>query len=138
VVTDPDLDSPLMTEEIFGPILPVVTVNSVDDAVELVNSRPKPLALYLFTENNDTVQTVLGNTSSGSVGVNHLLYQLLVPDLPFGGVGASGTGDYHGEHGFTTFSHRKSVLRKPTNPDPSFAYPPYGAFASRLLRRLMG
>ncbi|MEN0135393.1 MAG: aldehyde dehydrogenase family protein [Rhodococcus sp. (in: high G+C Gram-positive bacteria)] len=138
VVTDPDLDSPLMTEEIFGPILPVVTVTSVDDAVEMVNSRPKPLALYLFTESDDTVQTVLGNTSSGSAGVNHLLYQLLVPDLPFGGVGASGTGDYHGEHGFATFSHRKSVLRKPTNPDPSFAYPPYGAFATRLLRRIMG
>ncbi|MFC9764887.1 aldehyde dehydrogenase family protein [Rhodococcus jostii] len=138
VVTDPDLDSPLMNEEIFGPILPVVTVPSIDAAVDLVNSRPKPLALYVFAESDATVQTILDTTSSGSVGVNHLLYQLLVPDLPFGGIGNSGIGDYHGEHGFATFSHRKSVLRKPTNPDPSFAYPPYGALATRLLRRLMG
>lgn len=138
IVTDPDPSSPLMKHEIFGPILPVVSVPSVAEALRFVESRPAPLALYLFTESKDTERTVLSQTTSGSVGVNHLLYQLLVPELPFGGVGESGMGTYHGKNGFDTFSHRKSVLRKPTSPDPSFAYPPYGRATGKLMRRLMG
>lgn len=138
VITDPDPDSAVMQEEIFGPILPVRSVASVDEAIAFVNARPKPLALYLFTESDDTVEAVTGSTASGSVGINHLLYQLLIPDLPFGGVGASGMGAYHGRHGFDTFSHQKSVLHKPTKPDPSIAYPPYGPIASRIMRRMMG
>ncbi|MCK9249790.1 MAG: aldehyde dehydrogenase family protein [Solirubrobacteraceae bacterium] len=138
VITDPDPGSDLMTEEIFGPILPVLSVPSVADAIAFVNDRPKPLALYVFTESQDVVDVVTGSTSSGSVGINHLLYQLLVPELPFGGVGTSGMGAYHGRHGFDTFSHRKAVLHKPTKPDPSMAYPPYGPIASRIMRRMMG
>lgn len=138
LVTDPDLDSPLMQSEIFGPILPIVSVSSIADAVRFVGDRPSPLALYLFTGSKEVEKHVITNTSSGSVGVNHLLYQLLVPELPFGGIGESGMGSYHGKNGFETFSHRKSVLRKPTTPDLSFAYPPYGATATKLLRRLMG
>ncbi|GGL14389.1 aldehyde dehydrogenase [Nocardia jinanensis] len=138
LVTDPDPDSELMREEIFGPILPLLSVRSVREAVDFVNQRPKPLALYLFTSSRDTERTVLEQTSSGAVVVNHLLYHLLVPELPFGGVGDSGMGSYHGKHGFDTFSHHKAVLRKPARPDPSAAYPPYGTGMQKVLRRLMG
>ncbi|GAA4675539.1 aldehyde dehydrogenase family protein [Gordonia humi] len=138
LVTDPDLDSDLMREEIFGPILPVISVPSIDDAIEFVDARSKPLALYLFTESKAVEDAVIGRTSSGAVGVNHLLYQLLVPELPFGGVGDSGLGRYHGKHGFDTFSHHKAVLRKPSRPDPTLAYPPYGPVVRRALRALMG
>ncbi|WP_067862521.1 aldehyde dehydrogenase family protein [Nocardia shimofusensis] len=138
LVTDPDPESELMREEIFGPILPLLSVASVRDAVDFVNQRPKPLALYLFTSSRETERTVLEQTSSGAVVVNHLLYHLLVPELPFGGVGDSGLGSYHGKHGFDTFSHHKAVLRKPARPDPSAAYPPYGRGMQKVLRRLMG
>ena len=138
VVTDPSPDSALMSEEIFGPILPVLSVPTVRDAIDFVNARPRPLALYVFTRNDDVVDQVVERTTSGSVGVNHLLYQLLVPELPFGGVGPSGMGAYHGQYGFDTFSHLKAVLDKPTSPDLAIAYPPYGRFAASLLRRLMG
>lgn len=138
LITDPDVDAPLMREEIFGPILPVVSVENVAAAIEFVNARPKPLALYLFTESRDVERRVLDQTSSGSVVVNHLLYQLLVPELPFGGVGQSGIGNYHGKHGFDTFSHSKAVLRKPSRPDLSVTYPPYGRLMEKVLRRSMG
>ncbi|WP_181778798.1 aldehyde dehydrogenase family protein [Pseudonocardia pini] len=138
VVTDPDPDSPLMQEEIFGPVLPVIAVPDLASAVRFVVARPHPLALYLFTSSDATVERVQDLTNSGSFCVNHLLYQLLVPDLPFGGVGASGIGSYHGQHGFDTFSHLRAVLQKPTAIDPSFAYPPYGPGAQKLLRRVMG
>lgn len=138
VVTDPSPDSPLMTEEIFGPILPVISVGSIRDAVDFVNARPRPLAAYVFTESDAVADQVVEQTTSGSVGINHLLYQLLVPELPFGGIGPSGMGAYHGQYGFDTFSHLKSVLDKPTSVDPAVAYPPYGRVATRLLRRVMG
>ncbi|MCF8610169.1 aldehyde dehydrogenase family protein [Gordonia sp. HY285] len=138
LVTDPDLDSELMREEIFGPILPLISVPSIADAIEFVTDRPKPLALYLFTESRSVEDAVIGQTSSGAVGVNHLLYQLLVPELPFGGVGDSGLGRYHGKHGFDTFSHHKAVLRKPTRLDVAATYPPYGAVMRRVLRKVMG
>lgn len=138
LITDPEPDSPVMQEEIFGPVLPLISVASVREAVDFVNARPRPLALYLFTSDDKVVEDVVQRTTSGSVGVNHLMYQLLVPELPFGGVGPSGLGAYHGQHGFDTFSHLKAVLSKLTNPDPSFAYPPYGRAATALLRRVMG
>ena len=138
LVTDPALDSELMREEIFGPILPLISVPDVDAAIDFVNSRPKPLALYLFTGSRDTERQVLERTSSGSVGINHMLYQLPVDELPFGGVGASGMGRYHGKHGFDTFSHHKAVLRKSTRPDPAVTYPPYGRAMQAILRRAMG
>jgi len=137
VITDPDPGSPLMQEEIFGPILPVVVTDSLDDSIAFVAARPKPLALYLFTGSPAVEDEVLERTSSGSVCVNHLLYQCLVPGLPFGGVGPSGMGAYHGRAGFETFSHSKAVLRKPTSPDPKLAYPPYGPFAERAFRLLL-
>ena len=90
-----------------------------------INARPKPLALYVFADDDDAVDAVLARTSSGGVCVNHTLVHIMPPELPFGGVGDSGQGRYHGKSGFDTFSNLKSVLRKPTRPDPALLYPPY-------------
>lgn len=137
VILEPDVDSPVMQDEIFGPILPVLPVDSVDDAVEFVVDRPKPLALYLFTRSSEVEARVLGRTTAGGACVNHVMYHFLVPDMPFGGVGASGTGAYHGRAGFEELSHRKTVVRRRTSPDPSFAYPPYDGWKERIIRRVM-
>ncbi len=136
VLVDPDANSALMREEIFGPVLPIVTVDSLDDAIEHVLQGPKPLAVYLFTESRETERRVLTEISNGGTVINHLMYHLLVPGLPFGGVGNSGMGAYHGVFGFEAFSHRKAVLRKPTRPDPSIAYPPYNRFKKAVMRTL--
>jgi aldehyde dehydrogenase (NAD+) len=137
IILDPDHDSAVMTEEIFGPILPVVTVSSVDSAIDFVRQRAKPLALYLFTASKATQQRVLAEISNGATVINHLMFHFLVNQLPFGGVGTSGMGSYHGKWGFETFSHRKSVLRKPTWPDLALLYPPYTPEKLRMLRRFM-
>ncbi len=137
VVVDPDPDGPLMKNEIFGPILPVITVQSLDDAIRFVNSRPKPLSAYLFTKSRDIRERVIKEVPAGGMLVNHLAFQVSTAKLPFGGVGASGMGAYHGKWGFEEFSHRKSVLTKPTRPDlSSFIYPPYTERAFKMARRL--
>jgi aldehyde dehydrogenase (NAD+) len=137
VVVDPDPDEPLMSNEIFGPILPVVSVQSLDEAIRFVNSRPKPLSAYLFTKTRAVRERVIREVPAGGMLVNHLAFQVSTAKLPFGGVGASGMGAYHGRWGFEEFSHRKSVLTKPTRPDLSrFIYPPYTEKAQKLARRL--
>lgn len=137
VVLDPDPDEPLMTEEIFGPILPVVTVESLDEAIRFVNARPKPLAAYLFTKARAVRERVIAEVPAGGMLVNHLAFQVSTAKLPFGGVGPSGMGCYHGRWGFEEFSHRKSVLTKPTRPDfSSFIYPPYTERAWKLARKI--
>jgi len=137
VVVDPATDEPLMTDEIFGPILPVLTVQNLDEAITFVNSRPKPLAAYLFTKAKAVRERVIKEVPAGGMVVNHLLFHFATHKLPFGGVGPSGLGAYHGKFGFEEFSHRKSVLTKPTRPDiASFIYPPYTAKAWKLARRL--
>jgi aldehyde dehydrogenase (NAD+) len=130
-------DAPVMADEIFGPILPVIRVTDMDHAIEFVNARPRPLALYLFTSDRVVRESVLERTSSGGVTINHVLIHLAVPSLPFGGVGASGMGAYHGKTTFDTFSHRKSVLKKPTWFDPSFFYPPYTEAKRKWARRVL-
>jgi len=129
-------DAPVMADEIFGPILPVLKYAGIDEAIARVNARPKPLALYLFTNDEEVQKRVLERTSSGGVTVNHTLLHLTVPALPFGGVGASGLGAYHGKFSFETFSHRKSVLIKPTWLDLKFIYPPYDKTKRKLVRWL--
>ncbi len=137
VVVDPDPDEPLMSNEIFGPILPVISVQSLDDAIRFVNSRPKPLSAYLFTKTRAVRERVIEEVPAGGMLVNHLAFQVSTAKLPFGGVGASGMGAYHGKFGFDEFSHRKSVLTKPTRPDLSaMIYPPYTEKAWKLARRL--
>jgi aldehyde dehydrogenase (NAD+) len=130
-------DAAVMAEEIFGPILPVITVDNVDEAVSFVNDRPHPLALYVFTEDAPTAERVIERTRSGGVSINHTMLHLGVPDLPFGGVGASGIGAYHGEAGFDRFSHRRAVLAKGTKPDPSVTYPPYKRWKEAIIRRVL-
>jgi aldehyde dehydrogenase (NAD+) len=138
VLVDPDPGSPVMSEEIFGPILPVLTVGSLTDAINFINSRPKPLAAYLFSSSKAERDRLLAESSSGGVLINHAAMHCLVPSLPFGGVGNSGMGAYHGEWGFQTFSHRKAVYAKPSWPDPSLMYPPYSAWNQKIMRKLLG
>jgi aldehyde dehydrogenase (NAD+) len=130
-------DAPAMADEIFGPILPVLPVQNMEHAIAFINARPKPLALYLFSSDPLVRESVIERTSSGGITVNHALLHLTVPSLPFGGVGPSGMGAYHGRATFETFSHAKSVLVKPTWFDPSFFYPPYTAFSKKLIRKLL-
>ena len=137
VVVDPDPDSALMQEEIFGPILPVISVDDLTDAISFVNRRDKPLALYVFSSDDDQAQVVVDQTSSGGVCINHTLFHITPPDLPFGGVGASGQGRYHGRSGFDELSNLKPVLAKPTSPDISLMYPPYTKLKSRILEKLV-
>lgn len=137
VVLDPDPNGPLMQNEIFGPVLPIITVQNLDEAIRFVNSRPKPLSAYLFTKTRETRERVIKEVPAGGMLVNHLAFQVSTAKLPFGGVGASGMGAYHGKFGFEEFSHRKSVLTKPTRPDlSSFIYPPYTARAFKMARRM--
>jgi aldehyde dehydrogenase (NAD+) len=137
VVVDPDPDEPLMKNEIFGPILPVLSVQSLDEAICFVNSRPKPLSAYLFTKTRAIRERVIKEVPAGGILVNHLAFQVGTARLPFGGVGPSGMGAYHGRFGFEEFSHRKSVMTKPTRPDlSSVIYPPYTEKAWKLARRL--
>jgi aldehyde dehydrogenase (NAD+) len=134
VIREPDTASDVMNEEIFGPILPVLAVDSIDDAISFVKARPRPLALYLFSGSKATERKVLDRTHAGSVCINHLVYQAAVPELPFGGVGPSGMGAYHGKAGFDTFTHHKAVLTKPTRLDPGFMYPPYSGLVQKILK----
>lgn len=113
VLADVDPKSPVMREEIFGPILPVITVADLGEAIEFINGRDKPLALYAFTESDRTRERLAAETSSGGLGFGLPLAHLTVSDLPFGGVGESGMGNYHGRYSIETFSHRKAVLSKP-------------------------
>ena len=130
-------DDPLMAEELFGPLLPVLGIASLEEAIRRIRSGPKPLALYLFSRSDAAQEAVLAGTSSGGVCFNDVVMQVGVPELPFGGVGASGMGTYHGKAGFDTFSHRRSVLRRPFRLDLPFRYPPYGDRLG-LVKRLLG
>jgi len=136
VLRDVKADSPAMADEIFGPILPVLTYREPEEAVAFINERPKPLALYVFTDSDRVKDTILDNTSSGGATINHVWLHLGVPELPFGGVGESGVGNYHGRWGFETFTHRRGVLSKPLKIDPPIMYPPYDGVKARILRLL--
>jgi aldehyde dehydrogenase (NAD+) len=137
VLRDVPEDAPAMQDEIFGPILPVLRVRDLDAAVAFVNARPRPLALYVFSQNLAAARDVVARTSSGGATINHVWVHLGVPELPFGGVGPSGMGAYHGRASFETFSHRKSVLEKSTSLDPPLLYPPYTEAKRRWIKRLL-
>jgi len=130
-------DSTVMSEEIFGPILPVLPVDDVGEAIRFVNERDKPLALYLFTTNPQVEQRVTEETSAGGMCVNGTIWQVANVHLPFGGVGPSGMGAYHGRASFETFSHRKGVVKKSLKLDPSMMYPPYKGWKTRLMKKLL-
>lgn len=120
-----DQNAASMQEELFGPILPVLSYHKLEDAVRFVNKRAKPLALYLFTKKRSAEKFVLERVSSGGVCVNDTISHLINPDLPFGGVGASGMGQYHGKYSFDTFTHEKSVFYKPADWNLPVCYPPF-------------
>ncbi|MEZ6189226.1 MAG: aldehyde dehydrogenase family protein [Planctomycetota bacterium] len=136
ILRDVDPSSPVMQEEIFGPILPVLRVQSLDEAIAFVTDRPRPLGLYVFSKRKATIQRTLDEISAGGVSVNDTMAHFTVPELPFGGVGQSGIGAYHGKHSFECFSHRKAVIQKATFVDPALRYPPYSGL--KWLRRLIG
>ena len=120
-----DQNAASMQEELFGPILPVLSYHKLEDAVRFMNKRAKPLALYLFTKKRSAEKFVLERVSSGGVCVNDTISHLINPDLPFGGVGASGMGQYHGKYSFDTFTHEKSVFYKPADWNLPVCYPPF-------------
>jgi len=124
-------------EEIFGPILPLIPYDSLDEAIEYVNARPRPLALYCFSRRRAFIRDVLRRTSSGSVGINAVMRQAAQSELPFGGVGESGFGRYHGEDGFRLFSNRRSVTYEGTYTSFTAFYPPYGRLVQMLLRFML-
>lgn len=129
-------DSPVMQEEIFGPILPLFTYGDINEVIEKVQSRPKPLALYVFTTNKETERTVLENLSFGGGCVNDTLMHVATPYLPFGGVGESGIGSYHGFDSFNTFTHKKSVVKQTNRFDFAFRYPS-SKNGLRMIRKIL-
>ena len=129
-------NAPVMNEEIFGPLMPLLTFSNMEQAVKMVNDRPKPLSAYLFTSNKKAERYFLRNLSFGGGCINDTIVHLSVSRLPFGGVGASGMGGYHGKAGFDAFTHYKSVLHKSRYIDIPLRYPPYTKFALKLLKMI--
>ena len=128
-----------MQEEIFGPLLPIMNVNSEHEAIKFINARQKPLALYVFTSKKKLAQRIINSTSSGSTCVNDVIFQIAPPSLPFGGVGESGLGNYHGKYSFDAFSHPRSVVYSTTWSQPilSKRNPPYDQKKTANLESLL-
>ncbi|MGL5647455.1 MAG: aldehyde dehydrogenase [Clostridium sp.] len=136
VITNVDLESDLMQNEIFGPILPIIEFNETTDAINFVNSRNKPLALYYFSESNSKIERVLKETTSGGVTINDTVIHVGQTSLPFGGVGSSGMGNYHGKASFDTFSHTRSVVKRGTFMEVNIRFAPFKD-KIKLLRKIM-
>ncbi len=137
VLVDVDLDAPIMQEEIFGPILPIIPFDTMEEALGIIQKNKNPLAFYLFTSDADKERAWLEAVAFGGGCVNNASVHLLNHNLPFGGRGASGLGNYHGRFSFDTFSHKKSVIKTPTWFDPSIKYPPYKGKLS-IFKKLIG
>ncbi|KAL5976627.1 hypothetical protein ACLOJK_020960 [Asimina triloba] len=133
LLLDPPLESEVMTEEIFGPVLPIITLKNIHESTEFVSSRPKPIAVYAFTNDETLKRRFVEETSSGSVTFNDAIVQFALDTIPFGGVGQSGFGKYHGKFSFDAFSNDKAVLRRNFS-DFSFRYPPWDAFKLSFIR----
>nr|GMD71490.1 aldehyde dehydrogenase family 3 member F1-like [Ipomoea batatas] len=134
LLVDPPLNAAVMTEEIFGPILPIITLEKIEDSIDFINSRPKPLTIYAFTHNETLKNKIVSQTSSGSLVFNDTIVQYAADTLPFGGVGESGFGRYHGKFSFDTFSHEKAVARRSYLIDFWFRYPPWDFKKLQLLK----
>ncbi len=137
IVLDPDADSPIMQEEIFGPLLPVLTTTQISESLDFIRQRAKPLALYLFTNDKKLEHRVIRKVSAGSVCVNDVMMFMTNANLPFGGVGASGMGQYHGHAGFAQLSHKKSVMIRKFWLDVAVRYAPFSSFKLALLKKLL-
>jgi aldehyde dehydrogenase (NAD+) len=134
IMQNVNMDDAVMKEEIFGPILPVLTYDTIEEAITKVNSLPKPLSCYVFTKSSSTKKKIIKEISFGGGSINETVMHITNSNLPFGGVGHSGIGNYHGEAGFKTFTHYKSVMDKPTWLDPSIRYYPHTPFRLKLMR----
>nr|XP_043637688.1 aldehyde dehydrogenase family 3 member F1-like [Erigeron canadensis] len=134
LLVDPPLDAEIMTEEVFGPLLPIITLERIEDSIEFIRARPKPLALYAFTENEKFQKRLVSETSSGSIMFNDAILQYVVDALPFGGVGGSGFGRYHGKYSFDNFSHEKAVVMRGLLLDFWFKYPPWNDTKLQLIK----
>ncbi|HCW89662.1 MAG TPA: coniferyl-aldehyde dehydrogenase [Marinobacter sp.] len=132
--TTPDMK--IMQDEIFGPILPVISYSGLEEAIRFINERPRPLALYLFSYDRDTQRQVLEATHSGGACINDAVMHVAQDDLPFGGVGDSGMGHYHGKEGFMTFSHQRAVFSKQRFNSGKYIYPPHGRAVHRMAYKL--
>lgn len=137
LVDEPALDSPLMQEEIFGPILPFLSYPNLEEAFSLIRSFEKPLALYLFCNNQKTINKTLNSLSFGGGCINDTVVQVAIPDLGFGGVGHSGLGAYHGQKSFDAFTHRRSVFKRANWIDINIRYHPYSKLKEKIIRLLM-
>jgi coniferyl-aldehyde dehydrogenase len=133
LIVNADARMAVMQEEIFGPLLPIETYERLDDAIERINHRPRPLAFYYFGKNRADRNRVLQQTIAGGVTVNDTMWHFAHEELPFGGIGASGVGTYHGEYGFLTFSQEKPVFMQRRLALTRFLQPPYGAAFERVL-----
>ncbi|XP_060673445.1 aldehyde dehydrogenase family 3 member H1 isoform X2 [Ziziphus jujuba] len=138
ILLDVPRDSLIMNEEIFGPLLPIITVEKLEESFDIINSGTKPLAAYLFTDDKKLKQLFVKNVSAGGLVINDTTIHLAVHTLPFGGVGESGIGAYHGKFSFDAFSHKKAVVYRSFAGDASIRYAPYTKGKLRLLRALMG
>ncbi len=125
-----------MTDEIFGPILPVIEFNDLNEIISIINKREKPLALYYFSESNKKIEYVIERTSAGGVTINDTIIHVANGNLPFGGVGPSGLGKYHGKDSFNTFTHTKSVMKRGTFIEFKIRFAPYND-RIKLLRKVM-
>lgn len=137
IILDAPEDSSLMNEEIFGPILPIVTVDKIEDCYSYISSKPKPLAAYLFTNDNKLKDEFISNVSAGGIAINDCALHLAESRLPFGGVGESGMGSYHGKFSFDTFSHKKAVLRRSFGGEVAARYPPYAPWKLQFLKAFL-
>ncbi|KAL6633879.1 hypothetical protein ACP70R_026550 [Stipagrostis hirtigluma subsp. patula] len=136
ILLNPPLDSDIMTEEIFGPLLPIITVKKIEDSIRFLKSKPKPLAIYAFTTNEKLKRRIIEETSSGSVTFNDAIVQYGLDSIPFGGVGHSGFGQYHGKYSFEMFSHKKAVLKRSFLIEFMFRYPPWDDGKLGMLRHV--
>ena len=139
VLVDVSPDSPIMQEEVFGPILPVLEIDSVEAVIEWVNRRPRPLGLYVFAEDLGVAERILDATESGDAAINDCTIHPLVPELPFGGVGNSGMGKYHGRWGFEAFTNARGAMYHSARIDPGVRYPPYSrhTFERKIENKIM-
>ncbi|MCK4981700.1 MAG: aldehyde dehydrogenase family protein, partial [Victivallaceae bacterium] len=135
ILAETDPESEIMMQEIFGPVMPVITWTKFDEVIDFINAREKPLGMYYFSKSKRDLDTLIQQTSAGGISVNDTITHFINASMPFGGVGESGMGAYHGKYGFDTFSHFKPVMVKPTFIDIPMRYPP---FANKLkwLRKL--
>lgn len=137
LVDDSHISHKLMAEEIFGPILPILTYDTIEDAVAIMRARPEPLSLYVFSRDNRFSEKIIRETRFGGGCVNDTFFHLANHELPFGGVGQSGIGAYHGRHSFDVFTHKKGVIHRSLALDPALRYPPVSKFGTSVLRWLM-